>query len=1115
MAQSLIRDRVHVARRYVRSVDMLRDLADPGALEGYVLTPSAKDALERIAKGLTPGATQRAFRVTGPYGSGKSSFGLLLARLVSDDGDPHAAAIATKAGPAAALRGMVPLVLTGRRASLADDLVRVVAEGNDVDHAAAAIALADARAEGRRDVRAVLDLLEGYARTTLATSGRGVLLLVDEMGRYLEHAAANPATEDPAIFQLLAERAGGSGSGHLAVVGFLHHRFADYVAGLGEWVQGEWARSSERYEEIAFQDSTEQTLHLLAAALETNRRHVAAVVQQARTVYSQAADRGVFSATEIHSAADRLYPLHPAAVACLATSARRFGQNERSVFSFLQSSEPAGFQRFIGENAYDASTWYALDQLHDYLATIGSIRFRSPDRERRWQLALEAVAGWNGASPLELRVLKALSVIAVLEPVSGLRADPECLAWSLGEDLDATTQSLSDLEDAGHVYRRPSRGDYSLWSNSSVDLERWFEEAKIAIPLPSRLDLTKVDLPGIRPLVAHRHYHQTGTMRSFAVVLQDLGERSRVIEADGRVIVRAVQPDENLDAEITAAMDASLAGGPMLLMCLLRVGPEHVRWAHELSAWRWVQENCKELRVDELAKAEVDRRLNAAEQALRTLVTPFSQPADAGSQAAWIHMGRAIEVPNRRSLSRTLSEICDETFASAPILRNELINRPHVSSAIAAARTRLLDRMVEAAPEEGLGLVGAPPERTIYLALFRQSGLHRKDATGNYAFQPPAEDPLRWRPVWDRIVTLLSERGSLGLDALLTELGAAPYGLRQGPALLVAAAFLLHSRSDVALMERGSFQPELTSSHFQRLSKNPANFALRHVGDGQERQAILERLATELSVLGPVRPSVAVKPVVQALYEWWNGLPEHAQLTQSLGPTALAVRAALRKARDPVGLLMDALPQACSSIGADGIEIDRYVETLEESLNAIGDATPTLRRRATAAILDAFASPSLVKLRAMIDLDYGPHVLRLSDYRLRSFVDRAMKADLDDDAWLEGVTSLVAGGRLSGWDDDGLDRFSFEVRELAQRLARWLALARQSHAARTPFSGVHLTTPDGGGRSWYVREDAQAPGRKRALAAVRAAIADHPDADRILAEVLVERLSHEDTETVR
>ena len=142
--------------------------------------------------------------------------------------------------------------------SLADDILRALIEtagsqsGRDRAVLTEARKILAQRREGQRDVRAVLKLLLGYAARLKERKGCGFLLLIDEMGRYLEFAAANREREDPSIFQLLAESAGGSAAAPLGVIGFLHHRFGDYVAALGEWVEGEWARSSERYEEIAF-----------------------------------------------------------------------------------------------------------------------------------------------------------------------------------------------------------------------------------------------------------------------------------------------------------------------------------------------------------------------------------------------------------------------------------------------------------------------------------------------------------------------------------------------------------------------------------------------------------------------------------------------------------------------------------------------------------------------------------------------------------------------------------------------------------------------------------------------------------------------------------------------
>jgi hypothetical protein len=83
MSDGKISDLLNVEGRFLRSAHLERDFRDPGMLSGYVVTDFARSSLARIAEGLKPGSGQRAWRVTGHYGAGKSSFALFLAHLVA------------------------------------------------------------------------------------------------------------------------------------------------------------------------------------------------------------------------------------------------------------------------------------------------------------------------------------------------------------------------------------------------------------------------------------------------------------------------------------------------------------------------------------------------------------------------------------------------------------------------------------------------------------------------------------------------------------------------------------------------------------------------------------------------------------------------------------------------------------------------------------------------------------------------------------------------------------------------------------------------------------------------------------------------------------------------
>jgi hypothetical protein len=84
MTEKTITDIFNFKYQYLRSANIERDFSNPRALSGYVVTDFTRSCIDRLAWSLEPNSGQRAWRITGDYGSGKSSFALFLAHLFSD-----------------------------------------------------------------------------------------------------------------------------------------------------------------------------------------------------------------------------------------------------------------------------------------------------------------------------------------------------------------------------------------------------------------------------------------------------------------------------------------------------------------------------------------------------------------------------------------------------------------------------------------------------------------------------------------------------------------------------------------------------------------------------------------------------------------------------------------------------------------------------------------------------------------------------------------------------------------------------------------------------------------------------------------------------------------------
>ena len=314
---------------------------------------------------------------------------------------------------------------------------------------------------------------------------------------------------------------------------------------------------------------------------------------------------------------------------------------------------------------------------------------------------------------------------------------------------------LDDLAGLKLVYRRPHRGDYGLWSSASVDLLHWLKEARSMVRAPEKLESVRALPVSSRPCVAHRHYHATGTLRTFEIRLWT-GAEPGPRTADGLILVAPVYPGDQPSAVLREAATA-VAGDALAVVCARRVVPQDLKWAHEFALWNWIRDNCEELRVDELARTEVDERIATAEAAL-TRATALLGSTCTGRDDSWWAAGEPVALP-RAGVSGLLSDLCDRAYGRAPILKNELINRLKLSSAVASARMRLLNRMLSNAAEPDLGMDGAPPERTIYRSVLSLPGMHREATPGHFAFAPPAADaPGNWRPAWARVAELLEAR---------------------------------------------------------------------------------------------------------------------------------------------------------------------------------------------------------------------------------------------------------------------------------------------------------------------------------------------------------------------
>lgn len=1000
---------VQIARHYRRSVRIDADIGRPEALDGYVLTDTAREALSIMSRQIND-TTDRAFTWTGPYGGGKSSLAVVLASALSMDASVRirARAILGESVPGfqdafrVSSKGWLVLPLVGKRASVAAETAKVL--------------------------NATLEPTVLYAPSQvvndlvgLAEGGRfdGVLLLVDEMGKFLEAAAAGG--EDIHFFQDLAEKAGRS-KGRLVVVGLLHQSFRQYASRLGIEAREEWAKIQGRYGDISFVATGDEVVQLIGNAIECTVEHSQSA-PTARVIAAAIASRRPSVGESMATLLDKCWPLHPVTAALLGPASRRqFGQNERSVFGFLSSLEPHGLQDFL--RTWDGKTVYGPDRYWDYLrANLEQAILASPDGHR-WAQAVEAVerAEAKGADEIEIALAKVLALIDIFRGSSGLMATDEVLRTAIAavpeQKVATALEKLSHWRVA--VYRKhiPS---WTVFEGSDFDIDQAVSKARATFVGVDTATLTS--MANLNPIVAKRHYHETGTFRWMGVSLHTLQEAERLTDtykAEGGEFGRfaLVLPDRQAVEQDVLVKLAALR--PDSTRALVFGVPPNFQLIADLGAelvsLRIVQDTSPEIEGDSVARREVAARLLAVKGALEESLR------EAVAKARWVF---GDSVSRAQSLSATASDMADDRFDASPSVWSELINRDVLSTNSVKARRDLMHRMVNNGEQQRLGLEGFPAERGLYETVLVETGLHGAIAPEAWGFKGPiAELNPGLHSLWETTRQAVLGASGKGLSAAeLYEMWARPpFGVKTGLMPVFLLAFAMAHAEHVAVYRDGMFEPKLTDVDADELLQDPRRFNLRWIDKDSDHATALESIAQALRQCGFAPNGGSPLEVSRNLVKLAFSLSSWAKRTQRVSKEAKAVRDILLRANDPNRLLMIDLPAILE------VPMREVGTRLEPLLRELLDAYPLMLRkvdRAMAEALDAAAGEDMeLRERAEPIAKFG------ADLRLQGFAARLAKRDGSLQG-IEGILSLAANKPPRDWTDLDIEAALLAVSDLA------------------------------------------------------------------------------------
>ncbi len=1041
--------KVRIARRFLRSIRIDADLGEANALDGFVCPQSSADVLLTMARHVSENR-QGAFTWTGPYGSGKSSLVVAMSALLT--GNAGLQKQAAKVFGQKLTKNMWDSLPTGSKGWRVLPVVgRRDTPVNVIGDAVKEAGLVSRLPRGGWNERNLISALTEAAASKPKIHG-GLILFIDEMGKFLEAAAQDGS--DIYVLQELAEAASRS-NGRLIIIGVLHQAFEEYAHRLSHEMRDEWAKIQGRFIDLVVDTAGEEQIDLISRAIESD--HNPKKPGKLSTVVATLARRERSGDAEhLASMLEDCWPLHPVVASLLGPiSRRRFGQNQRSIFGFLNSSEPHGFQDYLHNS--DGEAMYGPDQLWDYLrANLEPSILASPDGHR-WALAAEALERCEsiGGDALQIRLLKAIAVIDLFKERSGLVANLELLHSCFPDVSSQKIKSaLSQLDKWSFTIFKKFLDAHAIYAGSDFDIDKALRAALDEID-DVDFDLLKT-LAGLQPVLAKRHYHETGTMRWFDVNIVPgneivdyaehyksksgaIGQFLLAIPAEGE------REEHAHDLCRKAARYSDTEDNPWDIV----VGISKQSWAiiplaRELFALDNVSNNHPELAGDSVARREVSARL-AELQALLEM-----ELHKAFDNALWFRKNFQPKRMRQADLNSIASELADHRFNQCPRLHNELLNRHKPSGSAIAAQNVLLRNMVLSEGQPRLGIKGYPAEGGLFASILESTGLYQETDHG-WRFMSLEEESLDsccLAPMWQKALEHIQENEdrTIAISELFNIWRQPPLGIKDGLMPILAVAFVLSQREKLAVYREGIFRATFDDVDVEYLAKDADCIQLRWMDLSDISRRLLSGMADVVRDIDSANTLVHLEPidVARGLVSIFDHLPVWTKRTMRLSSNAVEVRDLFRRAKDPNKFLFDDIP---ATLGEDvGLKNDagllRVIASVRDGLEELVQAYPSMLKRLRDLMLSELQVPN-VSRQSLTELrDRAENIKQLAgDFRLDAFIGRLSQFDGSDESF-EGIASLAANKPPRDWVDPDLDQSAIEIADLAQRFIRAETYAR-------------------------------------------------------------------------
>ena len=963
----------------------------------YIPTKNATDVFNSITNDYKSGT--RSFSLVGAYGTGKSAFLLGLQKTLSGKEKYFTVGTNMFSGK----RKFEFINLSGQYESL-------------IENFAVAFELDKRKEYSASDVIKAIAL---HAKR-LNKQEAVCVIIIDEFGKYLEYAAKHNPEKELYFIQLLAELVNNDDTEFLFIT-TLHQDFNGYSRSLAKSQQNEWDKVKGRLKEIPFNEPVEQLLFLGAERI--SQIQLATPKDNFSSLYKAIAKAKIFPLSDYNTPefAQKLLPFDILSASVMTLALQKYGQNERSLFAFIESQDPLGIRGF----KVSSVPFYNLECVYDYLvfnfySYLNTTR--NPDKQHWFAMrtAIERCEGLlENKSVDAIKIIKTIGLLNLFGATSG-KLNSEFLEqygkFALGI---ANPKTVIQLLLRHKIIRFVNFNQkFVLFEGTDIDIEWVINEAGNLVERVSDVvhHLHKYFDASLIP--AKAAFYQKGTPRFFQFLLSDKIELDKTPEGeiDGYInlIFSDTIKENELKVKTASCHEAVLFG---LFKNTTQISNEIFNIEKLTKAIDMHRDDSVAVRVMDGIKQQHVKLLNHYVSG-----SIYSR----NNNTIWYFHGRRINnIRDRKTFNQNLSIICEQVYSDTPIYKNEMLNKSNYHSVIARARRDLMSRLVSNSHLENIGYEASefPPDKTIYLSLIHATGIHKKNGD-TYILKQPGNS---LKPIWNESMKFLESTkfGKRNINELIGSLSKRPFKIKQGLIDFWLPIFLLIKKDDFALFYDEAFVPNITDDTLDLIVRSPHKYEVKAFQVEGVRLDLFNRYRKLIEKEKSEAPQLntfidTIKPFIS----FYKGLTSYAQNTCSISNNSQRLREAIVTSKDPETTFFEKFPEAMGytilKLRKSEVEMQHYVTQIQDSIRELRtvyfDLLDRFEKLITHETLGKKASFEIYKeaLQERVS-SVKEHLLNQSQ---KKFYKQILSPMEDRNAWLNAIAHACVDKRLDSFNDN-------------------------------------------------------------------------------------------------